>query len=63
MRIARIIIGKTKEEANEALKNLGYFVCGVDETLRYENQVRVACDCNGVIGAVEEDGKWITTKE
>lgn len=60
MRLTRLVLGKTKEEANETLKNLGYFVCDSSETLRYQNQIPVRCE-EGKIVAVEEGGKWRDT--
>lgn len=51
------IEGKTLEEANQLVKNLGYFVEKEDELLNYQNVIKVRIE-NGLITKIVGIGTW-----
>jgi hypothetical protein len=56
-----MIKGKTIDEANEMLKNLGYFVAEESEQMNYQNVIKVRL-VDGVITEFVGVGTWKATK-
>jgi hypothetical protein len=44
-----ILIGKTVSEANELLKNLGYFIADEREDLEYQNSIKVKLEGDKIV--------------